>query len=107
YSRAHGGRLEAARLRDGPGREVAAVAVAQDAELVLVGHTQGDDVIDAGHQVAVVAAAPIFVVGLEELHAVAAAAARVRAQHRETTLREGCHGELGRPGQEVLRIHAR
>ncbi len=80
--------LEALRLRDDPRGHEAAVAPAHDAESIRVGDAHPDHVIDAGHEVAVVAAAPVAVVGVAERLAVAAAAARVDAQHGVAARRE-------------------
>ena len=70
---AQGCDLEPVRLGDDPGRHVSAVAPPHDPKLRRVGDLAVDQGVDPGHDVPVVAAAPIQEVGLPELIAVAIA----------------------------------
>ncbi len=76
------GRLEAAGLRDHPRRHVAAVAPADVRQFVGVGDAPRHQRVHAGHDVLVVAAAPVVDVVPQKLLAVVRAAARVGIEHR-------------------------
>src|SRR5262249_5495484 len=69
-------------LSDHPRRHVAAVAPADVREAVWISDPLRDQRVDAGHDVAVIAAAPIVDVRAQELLAVVRAAARVRIEDR-------------------------
>ena len=74
--------LEAVGLRHDPRGHEPAVAPAHDAEPVGVRDSHGDDGVDPRHEVAIVAAAPVLLVGAPKRRPVAGRAPRVRAQHR-------------------------
>ena len=82
HARRRDRRFEAGRLRDHPVGHVAAVAAARDEEAVAVEvRVSRERVVDAGHQVLVIAAAPIVDAAIGELLAVARAAARIDGEH--------------------------
>ena len=56
-------------------RHEAAVAPAHDAHAVGVADPHVDDPVDAGHEVVIIAAAPVAAIGIAELGPVAAGAA--------------------------------
>ena len=107
HSRSHRGGLEALGLCDDPGGHVPAIAPAHHAQPLRVGHSRGDDFVHAGHQVPVVAAAPILVVGVAEFLAVARRAAGVGAQYGVTLRRERSRRVQRPVGDETLHEHAR
>src|SRR5688572_13751851 len=67
----HHSAFESPGLRDNPGSHVAAVAPTHYAEPVRIGNSIGDHLVDARHEIFVVAAAPVLDVGEPEIPTVA------------------------------------
>ena len=74
------GSAETGGMADGPGGHVTAVAVAVDAQTVGIHVAPLADLVQCGHQVAVVLAAPVAQHGVDELLPVGGRAARIDRQ---------------------------
>ena len=85
---AHRGRGEPIGVADHPARQHAAAAAARDVHPRRVDVAFADDGVDAGHQIVVVGSRIVVIDAVDELAAVAGAAARVRDEHDEAVGRE-------------------
>src|SRR5258708_3090416 len=81
HARAGDRGLEAGGLGDGPFAHVAAIGPAADAEAIGVGNSFGDQVVDAGHDVLIICAAPVAAIAFDEFFAVADGAANIRIEN--------------------------
>src|SRR5258707_10274433 len=96
--------LEAIGVPDDPVGHEPAVAAACDVEALRVDPPQAERVVNAGHEVEVVLAAPVADARAQEPVAVSVAPARVHVEHRVATAGEGL--ELVEEGVAVRAVRA-
>ncbi len=88
YRRAGRCGFETFCLCNNPRSHKTAVAPAHYAQTIRVGNAHFDNLINAAHQILIIGAAPIFLIGVSEILTVTGRAARIRAQNRITASRK-------------------
>src|SRR5258706_881457 len=100
------GGLVAVGLRQGKGGHVTSIAPAADDKAVGMGHAHSNDFVDTGLIIVVITKAPIIVISMAKIPAIAAAAPGVGTQYGIPLLCESLDGVNTSPRGEILRKHA-